>query len=195
MTHDAHHLMSRLAAGDEQAMADLLDRHWTPLVRYAFGLLQSWDRAEDVAQEAFARLWANRNRWSESSANALLHRIARNAALDILKSARYSARREDPETLTAEGQPDWDVECAELDQAVVRAVEQLPPRRREVFKLARESGFSYAQISEVMGVTQRTVANQMSLALSDLRVLLHPYLPETGMGDASPGTATRSGQE
>ncbi len=61
--------------------------------------------------------------------------------------------------------------------------------------MARESGFSYAQISEVMGVTQRTVANQMTLALSDLRVLLRPYLPETGMGDEAPGTATQFGQE
>ena len=53
----------------------------------------------------------------------------------------------------------------------------------------------HAQISEVMGVTQRTVANQMSLALSDLRVLLRPYLPETGTGDEPPGTATQLGQE
>ena len=192
MAHDDQILMRRLGTGDERAMADLLDCYWTPLVGYAYRFLQSWDRAEDVAQEAFARLWANRDRWSDSSPAALLHRIVRNAALDVLKSARFSAPREDPEMLVADGRADWDAECAELDEAVVRAVEQLPPRRREVFKLARESGFSYAEISEVMGVSKRTVANQMSLALSDLRVLLRLYLPEADTGDQTPSAAAGS---
>lgn len=52
MTHDDHSLMGRLQAGDEQALGALLTQHWTPIVR----LLGSWDKAEDVAQDAFVRL-------------------------------------------------------------------------------------------------------------------------------------------
>ncbi len=178
MTHDDPTLMRRLKAGDEQAMSAVLAEHWTPVVSYAFGLLGSWDKAEDVAQDAFVRVWARRKKWSSGSVGALVHRIARNAALDVLKSPRHSAPREDPDVLASQDSPDRDMQLSELDQAVAKAIRDLPPRRREIFKLVRESGFSYAEIAGIMQISRQTVANHMSLALSDLRVMLRPFLPE-----------------
>ncbi len=191
MTHDDHLLMGRLQAGDEQAMSVLLAEHWTSVVNYAFGFVGSWDKAEDVAQDAFVRIWEGRKKWSRGSLGALVHRIARNAALDVLKSPRHAAPREDPDTLVGVGTPDRDVELSELNQAVAKAMRELPPRRREVFKLARESGFSYAEIAEIMGLSRQTVANHLSLALSDLRVMLRPFLPEPATeGEAPNDTRT-----
>ncbi len=196
MTHDDYLLMGRLQAGDEQAMSVLLEEHWTSVVKYAFGLVGSWDKAEDVAQDAFVRIWEGRKKWSRGSLGALVHRIARNAALDVLKSPRHSARREDPDTLSSEGTPDRDVELSELNQAVAKAIRELPPRRREVFKLTRESGFSYAEIAEIMGLSKQTVANHLSLALSDLRVMLRPFLPEPATeGEAANDTRTTNAGE
>ena len=80
--------------------------------------------------------------------------------------------------LAGEGAPDRDVELSELKQAVSKAVRALPPRRREIFRLVREGGFSYEEIAEIMEISRQTVANHMSLALSDLRVMLRPFLPE-----------------
>jgi RNA polymerase sigma-70 factor (ECF subfamily) len=178
MIEDDLQLMRRLRAGESQAMDTLLTRHWEPLLRYCMGLLGSWDSAEDIAQESFVKLWAKRAGWApDSAASALLHRIARNAALDLLKSPRNAAGQEDPAALIAPGTPAEEVEVSELREAAMRAVSDLPPRRREVFRLARESGLSYAEIGEVMGVSRQTVANQMSLALNDLRVVLRAYLP------------------
>ena len=178
MTHDDHLLMGRLQAGDEQAMSVLLAEHWTSVVSYAFGLVGSWDKAEDVAQDAFVRVWEGRKKWSSGSLGALVHRIARNAALDVLKSPRYAARHKDPDTLASRDMPDRDVELLELARAVIQAIWDLPPRRREIFRLIRERGFSYAEIGEIMQISRQTVANHMSLALSDLRVMLRPFLPE-----------------
>ena len=178
MTHHDLSLMRRLQAGDEQAMSVLLAEHWTSVVSYAFGLVGSWDKAEDVAQDAFVRVWEGRKKWSSGSLGALVHRIARNAALDVLKSPRYAARHKDPDTLASRDMPDRDVELLELDRAVIQAIRDLPPRRREIFRLIRERGFSYAEIGEIMQISKQTVANHMSLALSDLRVMLRPFLPE-----------------
>ena len=101
-----------------------------------------------------------------------------NAALDVLNSPRHAARRADPDTLACQDAPDREVELSDLDEAVAKAIRDLPPRRREIFKLMRESGFSYAEIAEIMKISKQTVANHMSLALSDLRVMLRPFLPE-----------------
>ena len=49
----------------------------------------------------------------------------------------------------------------------------------------RQSGFSYAEIAEIMGISKQTVANHMSLALSDLRVMLRPFLPESAADAAA----------
>jgi len=185
MTHDDQLLMDRLKAGDEKAMSALLAVHWTSVVKYAFRFVGSWDKAEDVAQDAFVRVWEGRKRWSRGSFGALVHRIARNAALDVLKSPRHAARREAPDTLASDAAPDRDVELSELEQAVARAVRELPPRRREIFRLVRKNGFSYAEIAEIMGISKQTVANHMSLALSDLRVLLRPFLPEPAVEGAA----------
>ena len=194
MTHHDLSLMKRLQAGDEQAMQALLAQHWTDVVSYAFGLLGSWDTAEDVVQDAFVRLWARRERWSGDSPGALLHRIARNAALDVLKSPRHAAPREDPDTLASADTPERDAELSELDQAAAKAIRELPPRRGEIFRLVREGGFSYAEIAEIMGISKQTVANHMSLALSDLRVVLRAFLPGTATPDEARNDIRTTGE-
>ena len=195
MNTDDKQLMSRLKAGDEQAMAQLLERHWASLVRYAYGLLGDWDRAEDVTQEACVRLWANRDRWTEGSSAVLLYQITRNAALDVLKSPRYAAGSDRLDVLVARGTPEGNTELAEFEEAVAEAVEALPPKRREVFRLARERGFSYSEIAEVTQLSRRTVANHMSMALSDLRVMLRPFLPPLraeGSADSDSAASTEA---
>ena len=176
---DDHDLMRRLAGGDETALAALLERHWARLVRYAFRLLGRWDAAEDAAQHAFVRLWAERRRWRGGAPSALLHRIARNAALDVLRSPRTRSVRVEAEELIDSARPDSDAEADELAEAAAAAIDALPSRRREIFLLARESGLGYAEIAEVTGLARQTVANQMSLALRDLRASLRPYLSGT----------------
>lgn len=179
-------LISRLAAGDEQAMRALVDRHWRPMVHYAHGLLGDWDRAEDVTQGAFVRLWANRDRWDADSSSALLYRIVRNAALDMLRRASRAVAGELVDELASDSSPASDVEAGELQAAVVAAVDALAPRRREVFRLARDRGFSYAEIAEITALSRQTVANHMSLALRDLRVMLRPFLTETPQSREGP---------
>ncbi|MEN8373984.1 MAG: sigma-70 family RNA polymerase sigma factor [Gemmatimonadota bacterium] len=169
--------MRRVAADDEAALAMLLERHWPALVQYAFRLLGRWEAAEDAAQHAFVRLWANRVRWADGNAPALLHRVARNAALDVLRSPRLKAPRHDLDTLVEPRQPDDDAALTEIALAARDAVDALPARRREIFLLARESDLSYAEIAEVTGLARQSVANQMSLALRDLRTALAAHLP------------------
>ena len=183
MNTDDKQLISRLRADDEQAMAELLKRHWTNLVRYAYGLLGDWDRARDVTQGACERLWANRDRWPKSSSAVLLYRITRDGALDALKSRRYAVGSDTLDVLAARSAPQGDTERAEFEEAVAEAVETLPPGRREVFQLARERGFSYSEIAEVTRLSRRSVANQMSLAVSDLRMMLRPLLPVSRGGE------------
>ena len=71
------------------------------------------------------------------------------------------------------------LEASEFKAAAAAAVEALPPRRREVYRLVREHGLSHERIADITGLSKQTVANHMSLALSDLRTMLRPFLNAT----------------
>ncbi|MEJ2204046.1 MAG: RNA polymerase sigma-70 factor [Gemmatimonadota bacterium] len=173
-------LLERVRGGDPAALQSLLDTHWARLVRYARRLLPEPEDAQDVVQDAFVRLWARRTRWKvEGSVRSLLFTITRNAALDEMRRrarrgrAAQAFRGPAPPALPSE-----EAAASELERAAAAAVAALPPRRQEVFRLVREAGLSYGEIAEVMDVSPQTVANQMSLALADLRRALRPHLPE-----------------
>lgn len=173
-------LIEGVRAGDSAALQSLLEIYWRPLVRYARRMLPEPEDAQDVVQEAFVRLWTRRSRWKvEGSVRALLFTVTRRAALDELRRrgrrgrAARAFQGPTPPTLPSEN-----AAAGELKAAAAAAVAELPPKRQEVFRLVREAGLSYSEVAEVMSVSPQTVANQMSLALSDLRRALRHHLPE-----------------
>ncbi len=175
---DDRALLGRIHGGDESALEELLTRYWEPVVRVASQLLDSWDSAEDVAQETFIRLWERRETWGlDGSIRGLLFRIARNAAIDVRRqrSADERASAHVPEPADA-GQPDDLAEGQELEAAIAEALAALPERRREVFILVRHHGLTYKEVAEALDLSAQTVANHMSMALTDLRAQLEPML-------------------
>ena len=164
--------MDRIRQGDPEALRALLEEAWAPLVRYLERRVESGDEAEDVAQEAFVRIWERRERWTGGSARAVLFRIGRNLALD--RGRRRAVRRRWAEEARQDPAPSPptpadELAATELRGRVAGAVEALPERRREVFRLVRLQGLTYAEVAEILGVSAQTVANQMSMALRDLR--------------------------
>lgn len=174
------HLIARLASGDPDALGVLMSLHWSAVVSYAYGFLETPEAAEDVAQTAFVRLWEGRSRWRmDSTPRGLLFRIARNFALNERRHVGVKVewqRRAAPVPGVGRVPQVEDVEADELRRAAERAIQGLPPRRREVFELARFHGLSYRQIAEALEISPQTVANQMSAALSELRERLAPFL-------------------
>jgi RNA polymerase sigma-70 factor (ECF subfamily) len=67
------------------------------------------------------------------------------------------------------------VEHEELGRIIARAVDALPPRRRDVFVLVRYHGLSYREAAQVLDLAPQTVANHLSMALANLRDSLAPY--------------------
>lgn len=167
-------LLARLRNDDTAALDSLLKQYWPPLVSYLTGWLGSADAAEDVTQRTFLRLWERRADWvPDGSLRALLFRIARNIAISDQRTvgarARAAARfvqtrasRREPTALDA-------LENEELGSVLERAVQALPHRRREVFLLRCVHDLSYREIAATMGISQQTVANQLSRALCTLR--------------------------
>jgi RNA polymerase sigma-70 factor (ECF subfamily) len=172
-------LLDRVRLGDQSALQSLLDQYWSSLVRYAARVLGGFDAAEDVAQEAFVRLWDRRAEWREHrSARVLLYIIVRNLCLNRRKSTGTRARLLSLRLYSGSSPatPADLLEGSELDRALEAAVAALPARRREVLLLARHDALSRTEIAALLRLSPQTVANHLTLALAQLRRALAPFL-------------------
>lgn len=173
-------ILEGIRNGDRIAFEGLVNEAWSPLVDHLTWLLGSREAAEDAGQEAFIRLWEQRERWHDGSARALVFRIGRNLALDEKRkervrrefAAREAGAREREEC------PGNRAEVMEYETRFREALEALTPSRREAIELVRLRGLTHQEAAEALNISKQTVANRMTLALADLRMLLADILPD-----------------
>lgn len=173
-------LMTRVQQGDMKAFDSLVDRLWPRTFLYAQHLTRNRERAYDVAQEAFARLWQRKDDWKLSGAvGAWLFRTARNIVISEARKARVRQRWSwvHREQAVAPRTPLEEVESNEVRIAVENAIQQLPERRREVFSLFHLYGMSHREIAAILDIQPQSVANHLHRALTDLRVALKDFFP------------------
>ena len=137
---------------------------------------------EEIAQDVLLELWRRRDSLViEESAKAYLVRATRNRALNHLRHERVRKSAEPHLLASATPMPQANSLAAEreLDSAIVNALNELPPRCREVFELSRVHGLKYSEIASTLGISIKTVETQMGRALKTMRERLGGW-----MGDA-----------
>jgi RNA polymerase sigma-70 factor (ECF subfamily) len=138
------------------------------LVQFLHGLTGDRAAGEDVAQEAFIRLWS-RGPTGRPDADYWLFRAARNLGLDWIKTETRRTERDKLAAETGDG-PAFDA----ADQAQVhRAIAALPSRDREVLLLREFSEMSYEQIARVVGRSVNAVKQDLFRARQHLRQQWH----------------------
>lgn len=172
--------ISDLQAGNHKAYEMLFTQWYAPLCDYAYGIVYSTDEAEDIVQKMFCKLWDQRDKIDiHTSVKSYLYRIVHNDCLNRMKQLKN--RDEHNQYLgfisnaTVEDTSNQLI-YNELKKKIEDAIDSLPPRCREVFKLSRYSYLSYAEIAEKLGISSHTVEKQISKALQVLRNNLQDYL-------------------
>lgn len=171
-------LMRRVRAGDRDAFADLIDQHKDGVVGYLTRLTGDRDRAEDLAQETFLRLFRSAAAYTEQGLlRAYLFRIATNLV-------RSEERREKRLRLLlpflgggrhAEPTAPSGLLRQELQRKVASAVTQLPMRYRVPLVLHEIEGWSYADIAREIGCREGTVKSRIHRGRQRLKEQLAPY--------------------
>ncbi len=179
-------LVARVRAGDPGGLETIFRTFAGPLAAFAYRYVGSRDTAAELVQDVFYRIWRGRASWHiEGSLQAYLYRATRNRVFDYLKHQRIERRwtegsvREHGGARAANTPSAEDaLETADLTAALERALLELPERRRQVFLLRWNEGKSYQEIAALLGISTKTVENQMNHALRALRRRLGP--PERG---------------
>ena len=164
----------------EKNFETLFKQHYQQLCSYAFTFLKDAESSEDVVQELFIKIWEKQK--LEIGATQLkyyLFTAVRNNCITRLQKNKknyFEELKDEDATDEMKIFLEKNEEAAQPKELIAKAMELLPPKCREVFLLSRLSGHTYMQIAESLGISVKTVENQMGKALKILRQELHGYL-------------------
>ena len=167
------------SAADFEAMYRF---YYENLCQFAHRFVNDTATSEDLVHNVFLNIWKNRADWIlRGSLRTYLYQSVRNQAMNHLahKKVQNRSRLEnlsiipDPNRMN----PEEKFTDEEFEEAVRKAVEQLPERRRIIWLMHREDKLTYREIAEVLDLSIKTVETQMSRSLKFLRERLTEFLP------------------
>ena len=183
-------LMHRIKAGDEAAFRELVELHERRVIGTAARMLSDDAEAQDVAQQVFVRVWKSAVRWEPTAKfTTWLYTILRNLVFnESRRRSRHPVRSLDATTDesdrpqqfedTGVKSPDTALLDAEMQDAIDRAISELPESQRMAIVLRRYQDVSYEEIAAVLDLTVPAVKSLLFRARTDLKEKLRAYLGE-----------------
>ena len=167
-------LLARVAVGDPAATRAMVARKLPRLLSLAGRMLGDAAEAEDVAQEAFLRIWKQASRWRPGDArfDTWLHRVALNLCYDRLRRRRELAFADPPDRADDGPGPDRGLLAADTGRRVGAALQSLPDRQREAIVLCHYQELGNIEAAAVMGVSVEALESLLGRGRRALRAAL-----------------------
>ncbi len=168
-------LMHRVAAGDDQAVAELYDRFGSLVYKVARQFLPSQAEAEDAVQEIFVRLWQTADRYDPRRAKLVtwVMLIARRHLIDRIRrsAVRPATSAFEAESTSADkgAGPERRAQQDEQSLKLRRRIAELPELQRIVIERAYLQGYTLREVSEQLNAPLGTVKSALSRGLERLR--------------------------
>ena len=172
-------LVIQLKDGNQASFQELYHTYAPKLFAFSRKYLSSQEDAEEIVQEVFLRIWEKKENVDENQSfssyviqaakhriyNGFRKKVNEQAYLDFLIHADNLSKNF----------TDLDVEYQEVKRKAEYAINSMPPKRKEIFRLSRDGGLKNKEIAEKLQISIKTVENQMSQALKYLREELSEY--------------------
>ena len=170
---DLAHLGERIANDDQLAYRQLFIQFYNKLSRFVMGFTKNRELTEEIVSDVFINIWRRRKNIQEiKNLKLYLYVSAKNITFNYLKKLhRENLTDLDAVEIELEdpfADPGAAMITREMNLKLKTAINALPPRCKLVYTLIKEDGLSYKQTAQLLGISESTVDNQISIALKKI---------------------------
>lgn len=173
-------IVKKMIEGDVESFKYFFDKYYNDLCNFVNIYLHDKTLSEEIVQDIFVYIWGNKEKLKIStSVKAYLFTASKLKSLNYLRDSKNQKRIIDHlgkiRTHDTVELNDTFADTDEFRNILDAAIEQLPDKCREIFLLSKKEELSNKEIAEQLGISVKTVENQMTIALKKLREYLLPY--------------------
>ncbi len=179
-TYTDQELLELLSQGDQEAFNTLFTRHWENLYKSAYYVLRDADACKDILQDVFIWLWENKQTLKIQSINAYLKAAVKFKVANYIRSGQirvsfFNQLAQFPSTVLSPSTEELS-EIKELNTLIQNSIALLPEKCQQIFQLKRIEQLTNQEIADKLGISIKTVENQMTIALRRIRSSIDHYL-------------------
>lgn len=172
-TYTDEELWELISLNNWDAFDEIYQRYWKKIYHAAFKILKNHENSSDVTQEVFVDLWSKRESKDITSFSSYLYGMIRHKVFKFLRDGNISSKHlERINQITFVNQTEQIVNFEQAKAVYEQSVTALPCRCKEVFLLSREDHLSVKEIAARLGISPKTVENQITKALKHLRIAM-----------------------
>ena len=170
-------LIQKIQQGNKTAFDNLFFKYYKPLYRFALHFCNNTVIAEESVQKTFIKIWQNNSETSYTEdIGKILFTYTKNAVIDELR--KINTRKKYEESVLTElivDEPATYDNKLRIKAIIETAIEQLPKKSKEIFRLAKQEGLSINEIAQHLKISNKTVENQLTIAYRKMRQYLEPF--------------------
>jgi len=172
-------LMGRVAAGDPAASRAVVDAHLSGIVAFAWRMVGDHATAEDVAQDAFLKLWRQAPKWKpKAQIGTWLRRVTYNRCIDVHRRRRPSDDIDDVPLEDPNPGPARQLLAEQVSGIVRQALDELPERQRAAIALVHFDGLNNIETAAILEVSVEAVESLLARGRRTLRAKLTTLKPD-----------------
>ncbi len=171
-------LIEKLLKKDKKTFDYFFKQYYTELCRYGFKISGNEEVTEELVQDIFVYIWEKGEQLNiKSNLKGYLLKAVKNRSINYIKSQFASQHFEEIQhnTITEEKNAITGIETIELEGIIKTGINELPKKCQLIFKLSRNTGLTYEEISKELNISKKTVEAQMGIALKKLRAFLEVH--------------------
>jgi len=184
-------LLERMRVNDERAFALLFNRYWESLYIAAGKRLGNTPETKDIVQEIMASVWVKRQSLTTGAGHSLegyLFTLLRYRVFDaIARNHRQEVSYHVFQQLLTlyESHVLEDVISKELAAIIDHEIEAMPPAMKKVMRLSQRQGYSVTEIASSLAMSEKTVRNQVSMAMTRIRACINKYYADAPVASSA----------
>jgi len=173
----------QLKQNNMAAFEAIFARYRMPILKFIISYTKSAEVAEELTQEVFVKLWDTRKGLkADKNCKSLLFTIAKNLALNHLRAATKEEALKNElwaRIQVAHYNPEEKIVFEEYQTIFDEILNELPQKKRTIYLMSKHEGRSNQEIASLLGLTKKTVKNNLWETLRIIKARIEPYLEYT----------------